>query len=240
MRFFSEVYWDKGRRSINQDSVSLQEVWIKGKKVIFALVCDGIGGLENGETASGFVAERMTEWFYQEAILMLKRHKSRKKIEKSGLRALYGCNEEMCRLGKQKEMTFGTTATIFLLSGRRYFFWHSGDSRIYRIVGSGINGRMNQMTKDHTINNDTLVRCIGSFSWKKPDMGGGYLIRKSLFLLCSDGFRNKIREERIKEAMLPGMLYERKQLYGRLREIAEYVKQQGERDNISAVAVWVT
>ena len=40
--------------------------------------------------------------------------------------------------------------------------------------------------------------------------------------------------------MLPGMLYERKQLYGRLREIAEYVKQQGERDNISAVAVWVT
>ncbi len=86
MRFISDAYWDRGMRDGNQDSISLQEVRMKGKMVVFALVCDGIGGLEQGEKASGFVAEKMTEWFYREAIVMLKRRKSRKKIEKSGLR----------------------------------------------------------------------------------------------------------------------------------------------------------
>ena len=61
MQFISEVYWDRGAREVNEDSLSLQQVSIRGKKVVFALVCDGIGGLEQGETASGFVAERMTE-----------------------------------------------------------------------------------------------------------------------------------------------------------------------------------
>ena len=83
MRFLSEVYWDKGGRCVNQDSISLQEVRMKGEKVVFALICDGIGGLDGGEIASGFVAERMTEWFYKEALNLLRRHKGRKKIEKS-------------------------------------------------------------------------------------------------------------------------------------------------------------
>ena len=73
MRFTSEVYWDKGERILNEDSISLQEVRVKGEKVVFAVVCDGIGGLDYGEVASGFVTERMTEWFYKEALMMLKR-----------------------------------------------------------------------------------------------------------------------------------------------------------------------
>ena len=101
MRFISDAYWDRGMRDGNQDSISLQEVRMKGKMVVFALVCDGIGGLEQGEKASGFVAEKMTEWFYREAIVMLKRRKSRKKIEKSGLRILYGCNREMQCFGEE-------------------------------------------------------------------------------------------------------------------------------------------
>ena len=88
MRFTSEVYWDKGERILNEDSISLQEVRVKGEKVVFAVICDGIGGLDYGEVASGFVTERMTEWFYKEALMMLKRHKGRRKIEKAGLRFL--------------------------------------------------------------------------------------------------------------------------------------------------------
>ena len=36
------------------------------KELIFAAVCDGIGGLRAGECASGLVAEQLTEWFYRE------------------------------------------------------------------------------------------------------------------------------------------------------------------------------
>ena len=41
MRFISEVYWDKGGRILNEDSVSLQEVSVKGEKVVFAVVWIG-------------------------------------------------------------------------------------------------------------------------------------------------------------------------------------------------------
>ncbi len=32
MRFLSEVYWDKGGRCVNQDSISLQEVRMKAQR----------------------------------------------------------------------------------------------------------------------------------------------------------------------------------------------------------------
>ena len=238
MEFISEVYWDKGGRCVNQDSVSLQEVWVKGEKVVFALICDGIGGLENGEAASGFVAERMTEWFYKEAVILLKRHKSRKRIEKSGLRMLYSCNGELLRFGKEKGIKLGTTVTALLLTGRRFFLWHSGDTRAYRIVmGRRHSGKMKQLTRDHTMDNHTLLQCIGSFEWKKPQVKSGYFMKKSTMLLCSDGLRNKLEEEKMMEAMLPGLLNGREQIYRRLKEMTEYAKRHGENDNISAVAV---
>lgn len=239
MRFISDAYWDRGMRKGNQDSISLQEVRIKGKMAVFALVCDGIGGLDCGEAASGFVAEKMTEWFYKEAIIMLKRRKRGRKIEKSGLRALYGCNAEMQRFGEEKGIKMGTTVTALLLMGRRYFLWHSGDSRAYRIAGRGLGGKIKRMTTDHTRDNVTLLRCIGSYPWKRPDVKRGYLRKKSVFLLCSDGFRNRLGEERIKEAMLPETIGGREQIYKRLKEMTEYVKKQGERDNISSIAVWI-
>lgn len=237
MRFISDAYWDRGMRNGNQDSISLQEVRIKGKMAVFALVCDGIGGLERGETASGFVAEKMTEWFYQEAIIMLKRRKSRKKIEKSGLRILYGCNREMQRFGEEKGSKMGTTVTALLLMGRRYFLWHSGDTRAYRITGRASGGRIRRLTTDHARDNFTLLRCIGSFPWKVPEVHSGYLMKRSIFVLCSDGFRNRLEEDRIRESFLPGTIERREQIYKRLREMTEYAKARGEKDNISAIAV---
>lgn len=237
MRFISDAYWDRGMRNGNQDSVSLQEVRIKGKMAVFALVCDGIGGLDRGETASGFVAEKMTEWFYQEAIIMLKRRKSRKKIEKSGLRILYGCNREMQRFGEEKGSKMGTTVTALLLTGRHYFLWHSGDTRAYRITGRASGGRIRRLTTDHTKDNFTLLRCIGSFPWKAPEVHSGYLMKRSVFVLCSDGFRNRLEEDRIRESFLPGTIERREQIYKRLKEMTEYAKAHGEKDNISAIVV---
>ena len=233
MNFISEIYWDKGERDINQDSVSLQEVRIKGEKVMFALICDGIGGLWGGEEASGFVTERMTEWFYKDALTMIRKKKRRKRIEKAGLRALYSCNEEMRQFGKEKGMKFGTTVTMMILKGRHYFLWHSGDTRAYLVTA----GRKQKRMKRLTVDSRTLIRCIGSFEWKKPDVQNGYLKKKSVILLCTDGFRNRIEEGKIEEAMQPGLLHSREQIYMRLKEIAEYVKRRGEKDNITAIAI---
>lgn len=237
MQFISEVYWDKGAREANQDSISLQQVSIRRKKVVFALVCDGIGGLEQGEMASGFVAERMTEWFYTEGIRMLRKKKGKRKIGRAGLRALYGCNEEMGEYGKQQDMKMGTAVTMLLISGKQYLLWHSGDTRLYRVRTGFGKIRVKQLTKDHTAGSHMLVRCIGSFPWKEPDVLRGMLRRNNVLLLCTDGFRNRVPEEKIGEALQPFFLKSQEQMGMRLRELASYGKRHGETDNISAVVI---
>ena len=73
MSYLTSWYWDKGDfREKNEDSFSLQQVRLngiwKGEEAALIIVCDGIGGLPEGETASGFVVQQMTEWFYQDGI----------------------------------------------------------------------------------------------------------------------------------------------------------------------------
>ncbi len=237
MQFISEVYWDRGAREVNEDSLSLQQVSIRGEKVVFALVCDGIGGLEQGETASGFVAERMTEWFYTEGLRMLRKKRGMGKIKRAGLRALFGCNEVMGAYGERIGSKMGTTVTMLLAVGKKYLFWHSGDSRLYRVEQGIRRGKIRQLTEDHAVNGHTLVRCIGSFPWKEPDAAGGRLKKNQVLLLCTDGFRNRVPEEKMAEALQPSFLASQEQLGARLRELARLGKRLGETDNISAVAV---
>lgn len=242
MKVTAEVYWDKGTRTLNQDSVSLQEVRIQGRKVVFALVCDGIGGLEEGETASGYVAERMTEWFYEEVIDLLKRKKGKKKIVNAGLRALYGCNETLGRYGRKHNRKLGTTVTMLLLQGGKYILWHSGDTRAYEIGAKGMGMRKEQirrLTRDHTINNRTLNRCIGSFTWKEPDIYSGTLKAKQMILLCSDGFRNRVSERQLAEAFNPSFVSNKEQIRLCMRQLAEYARTEGETDDISAISVLI-
>ena len=53
MNFFQSLYTDIGiHRKSNQDSIGLFKASIDRGEVLFALVCDGMGGYENGELAS--------------------------------------------------------------------------------------------------------------------------------------------------------------------------------------------
>lgn len=237
MNFLTEVYWDTGKCPVNQDSISLQEVFLKGERIVFTLICDGIGGLWKGELASGFVAEQMTEWFYKEAIPMMEKRKSKNKIRKSGIRSLYACNQKMKDFSEENKEQMGTTVTMLLFHRKNYFLWHSGDTRAYRIAGRGRKGRMKQLTRDHAAQQQVLTKCIGSFVWKEPDSHYGRFTRKNTFLLCSDGFRHIVSDEKMMETLLPEYLTSKEQIERRLREIAEYSKREGEMDNISAVVI---
>ena len=65
MRYLTGVYWCRGRVAQgNQDSVVLLQVLTARGRVLMAAVCDGMSGLAQGETASGYVTERLQEWFY--------------------------------------------------------------------------------------------------------------------------------------------------------------------------------
>ena len=98
MAYITSWYWNKGDfRKVNEDSFTLQRVRARKKELIFAAVCDGIGGLRAGECASGLVAEQLTEWFYREGFWKMRSLFWTKQMKKQALDALLDMQEKLER-----------------------------------------------------------------------------------------------------------------------------------------------
>ena len=50
-------------RKVNQDALMIKTARYKGREILFAAVCDGIGGLADGEKASSCVIGSVSDWF---------------------------------------------------------------------------------------------------------------------------------------------------------------------------------
>ena len=102
MAYITSWYWNKGDfRKVNEDSFTLQRVRARKKELIFAAVCDGIGGLRAGECASGLVAEQLTEWFYREGFWKMRSLFWTKQMKKRALDALLDMQEKLERCERE-------------------------------------------------------------------------------------------------------------------------------------------
>lgn len=64
MKFCSAYYSDVGKKETNQDSLLLmQRRQPQGDEIVFAVICDGVGGLKMGEQASAEVVTAFHDWF---------------------------------------------------------------------------------------------------------------------------------------------------------------------------------
>lgn len=231
MKVLSGVYWDSGQRLHNEDSVALQQVLTCRGRVFLAIVCDGIGGLPHGETASGYVVERFVEHFYRQLIAYIGNGRSWRAVCNSMSRCFYEIGQELNVYGTRRELSLGTTASLLLCWRNRYVIFHIGDSRIYCCTKRGLR----QMTQDHSDGKHGLLKCLGSFSVQKPQVKRGRVWANRGFLLCTDGFYRKMSDE--VGLWDPTEIYEQEQIEKRLEANAAFVKSQGEKDNLSAVYV---
>lgn len=235
MKVISGVYWDQGLRSVNQDSIILQQAMTSKGRVMMAAVSDGIGGLKEGEVASGYITERLIENFYKQMVPMAGRGKGKEALKRSLLRCFYDSNDKLKKYAHGKNILLGATVSLLFLWGRQYMIMHLGDSRIYQwrsLFGHEKEAR--QLTKDHSDGGSGLMKCIGSFPFQYPDICFGRIYGKSGFLLCTDGFYRKLDREGIK-ALIPKEIDNEEQIYKRLKMIAAQSFKKGEKDNISAV-----
>lgn len=230
VKIISGVYWDKGNRKLNQDSITFQQV-ITGKgRVAMAVVSDGIGGLDEGEIASGFLIEKLVENFYGQIVSLLGRGKGKKALKKSILRCFCDMNRELTTYAKGRDIRLGATVSVLLLWKKRYLIFHLGDSRIYLLC----RGKIRQLTCDHAAGERGVTKCMGSFAFQYPDIYSGRIWGRSGFLLCTDGFYRQM-ESGFFQALDPEDVGGGEQIERRLREVAAAVKRKGESDNLSAV-----
>ncbi|MCR5715964.1 MAG: protein phosphatase 2C domain-containing protein [Lachnospiraceae bacterium] len=230
------ILYDKGDRApVNQDALCLESVLLRGKKELsMAVVCDGVGSLDQGERISAMIASQMRTWFYGEVIDLAMKHKLSRNLTPSMTRMLHGIARNCRQITAQEKITLGSTMSAVIICGHRGYVYHAGDSRIYLIRKTTA-----QRISTDDVRNGCLSACIGSGQFPHLHTRMLRLRRSDGVLLCSDGFYRMLDQEALCGIMDAKKVSSERQLSSRLLSAAMLLRSRGEQDNISALALIV-
>ncbi len=180
------------------------------------VVCDGIGGHEGGNVASGLAIATVQS--YLQTALQDKLPPPAVAIIDRMEQAVLAANDEIAQRNDQEKrherQRMGTTLVMALLQHHEVYLTHVGDSRAYRITRSNCH----QVTLDDDLasREARLGYALYRHALQKPasgaliqalGMGGSTLLHPStsrfvldedcLFLLCSDGLSDRDLIDRI-------------------------------------------
>lgn len=252
MNFIISASTDVGIvKSTNQDSLSVKVANTNQGKVVFAVLCDGMGGLSKGEVASAAVIRAFDSWFMNSFPKMCMSGISDLAITTQWNTIINDCNERINEYGLRQGVRLGTTVVAVLLTQTRYYILNVGDSRAYEIS----NG-VKQLTEDQTLvareiaqgrltpeeaktdrRRSVLLQCVGASECVTPDMFFGDVHSNTVFMLCSDGFRHVITPEEIFDKFNPAVLANEGIMARNSVELIELNKLRNERDNISVALI---
>lgn len=252
MNFLISATTDIGiAKSTNQDSLSVKILNTAQGRMVFAILCDGMGGYDKGEVASASVIRAFDNWVKNDLPILCNAP-----IEDYVLRAQWEKivteqNESIKLYGARQGVRLGTTAVVMLITEKRYYILNVGDSRAYELSDN-----IYQLTTDQTFiareialgnmtveeamqdeRRNVLLQCIGASDSVYPEMFFGDTKQNAVYMLCSDGFRHEITPQEIFERLQPGMLLDNNMMNVNATALIELNKQRQERDNISVALV---
>lgn len=223
MEFLSDYIWERNGREINEDSLAINQVMINNMSLIMAVVCDGIGSLDDGELASSFVVSSLKNEFDKAG---KRGNITLGKLKHILSRELYNCHESL------KSRNTGTTVSLVIIYKNRMMYLWIGDSRIY--MGKK---KMKQITKDMVDDKGRLTAAIGVGTYKRIHWKSKHLGRKAKILLCSDGFYKRNHKQICSNDFGRNGMGEQ-EMHELLERINADGVVKGERDNASAVIIW--
>jgi protein phosphatase len=245
MRVRSAARTDVGRRRPhNEDS------FVADDRLGLYVVADGVGGQAKGEVASAQSVELVHSWIRRWRTA-LAAHADRPIPEAAAMvrRLLDAAVQSACYmvfgmgLVDPSHRGMSTTVSALLLSGPTAFIAHVGDSRIYLKR----DGRVEQLTRDHTLFNwqlerglvsaddaaagrskNVITRAVGRLEYVETDLFEHPVEPGDRFMLCSDGLHGYLQPEELRK-LLAG---EPEAVVSRLVDVAN---ERGGRDNITAI-----
>ena len=238
-----------GTRDYQEDSYFVTEASSdseNGSIKAFGIVCDGMGGLENGSKASRIATDLLKDAF--------NRINTEEKIETILIKEIDHidfCVKEECTTPEGGRS--GTTLVAAVILGKHLHWVGVGDSRIYVLRGKEIV----QVTQDHTFKmllredvdkglipqevadehpqRNALTSYVGSgnIEYINTNKAGLDLIHGDVVLLCSDGLVKSLSDEGI-----ASIIHDH---YGDMNEAAQQLTLQsfdssdGAKDNTTVV-----
>jgi len=177
------------------------------------LVADGMGGHEAGEVASAIARDEVRRDYYAAPPA------SDAEMGDVLRRALLAANGEIVqeRQRNPAHHDMGTTCSVVVIRGERFWVAHVGDSRVYRWRA----GRLQRLTRDHNwaeelveagridtleamnhLGRHMLARALGIDPDPQADIHDARTLEPGdRLLLCTDGLTGEVSEETI-EALL--------------------------------------
>lgn len=242
MKINYSVKVDIGRKETNDDralisdnivNMSIDSGTIESPGL--AVVCDGCGGYAGGDIAAQTVLETIKDESVDEL------------LDENYLASLLRKCKENVLLKKAEMPQFTAMCTTIagcLFGEDKTVIFHSGDSRVYRFDGTYIA----QMTIDHSAvqgmveigeiteeeamlnpRRNVITRCIG-FDCLPPDIyvSNCPISPGEMYILCSDGLWECVRNEQIVEILLRDTSLEDK-----AKDMVETALANGSDDNIT-------
>jgi len=170
-------------------------------------VADGVGGMDLGEVASATAVSVLAAEFPKAQSGSMLNSLLPRLIQQANA-AVHDCTLEPQYRGKK----MATTLVACALRYDQAVISHVGDSRCYLIR----NGQARQVTQDHTWVNEqrkmglltaaeaaesnsrhVLIRSIGTEMFVSPDTTTITIQPNDIFVLCSDGLHDEMKEETI-------------------------------------------
>lgn len=238
-------------KKTNQDSYFVEIGSGMCGRLAFAVVCDGMGGLEKGEIASASVVQAFRRWACEGLPRLCAEGISDQRIRGDWTELAFSYNEKLKRYGRENQLKLGTTLTVMLLTDSRYYVMNVGDTRAYEIAD-----QLRQITADHTViaremelgnlteeeaktdpRRSVLLQCIGASDEIFPDLFFGEVRRNAVYLLCSDGFRHEISEAEIYGYLRAEACATPEDIKRNLDALIAMDMERMETDNITAVAI---
>ncbi|HEY7568526.1 MAG TPA: Stp1/IreP family PP2C-type Ser/Thr phosphatase [Gemmatimonadaceae bacterium] len=209
------------------------------------IVADGMGGHAAGEVASEMAVQIVAREL--SPIADLHGDGVREKVSLALREANRAIFERT--LAESDKQGMGTTASVLMLSGKRYLIGQVGDSRIYMLRDGGLK----QLTKDHSYvqeqvdaglltpeqaryhpYSNVITRCVGAGESIEPDTFAGEVKPGDVFLVASDGLTGMVDDRRLQQLLLSRATARR--VVDALIAEANY---RGGLDNITAIVVQV-
>jgi protein phosphatase len=207
------------------------------------VVADGMGGYAGGDVASALAVEAMGYAF--ETNTFEGKTESEQDVPRRGREmacAIQMANQAiLARAEADKQLEgMGTTvvAARFSPNKQRVYIGQVGDSRCYRVRGHSIK----QLTTDHTFRglglegpgSQHLYQAVGIKRRIKISVVVDKPRPSDIYLLCSDGLSNMVRDNEIRDVIL-----EEPDLEAAVYGLIEIANDRGGKDNITVILVKV-
>lgn len=200
------------KRISNQDNYVNKKI---SSKLLWSVVCDGMGGVNGGNVASAIATETAKEFLDEKFKVGLSDEEyadiAVKTIEESNRKIFNHSQKESDLKG------MGTTMVVVLIVDKKAYISHVGDSRVYLKRGDEVN----QITVDHSFVQDLLnrgeitkeeakthphrniiTRSVGVYDVVKADIVMLELQKSDIIVACTDGLSTYLNEEKLGELLL--------------------------------------